>query len=125
MRLRREAPQPHQRKAGEESSQSHQKKAGEESSQSHQRKAGEESSQSHQKKAGEDVLDRNVRSAFEIWPTLSGVCRRIQDSEPIEIGEALGAQWFHIAPVLLTARANRKCRHFRSRKPLPSMGRNE
>src|SRR5216684_8911137 len=45
--------------------------------------------------------------AFEIWPTLSGVCRRIQESEPIEIGEALGVEWFRIAPVLLTARANR------------------
>src|SRR6266849_4704731 len=53
------------------------------------------------------------------------VCRCIQDSEPIEIGEALGAQWFHIGPVLLTARANRKCRHFLCRKPLPLMGGNE
>src|ERR1700730_5725416 len=49
-----------------------------------------------------DVIARNVRSAFEIGSTLPGVCRRIQDSEPIEIGEALGAQWFCIAPVLLT-----------------------
>ena len=71
----------------------------------------------------EDVIARNVRSSLlEMAPPV--VCRCIQDSEPIEIGEALGAQWF-IAPVLLTARANRKCRHFLGRKPLPKMGGNE
>lgn len=34
---------------------------------------------------------RTCALAFEIWPPPRGVCRRIQDSEPIEIGEALGA----------------------------------
>ena len=54
----------------------------------------------------EDVIARNVRSSLlEMAPPV--VCRRIQDSEPIEIGEALGVEWFRIAPVLLTARANR------------------
>jgi hypothetical protein len=53
----------------------------------------------------EDVIARNVRSSLlEMAPPV--VCRCIQDSEPIEIGEALGVEWFHIAPVLLTARAN-------------------
>jgi len=71
----------------------------------------------------EDVIARNVRSSLlEMAPPI--VCRRIQDSEPIEIGEALGVEWF-IAPVLLTARANRKCRNFLCRKPLSLMGGNE
>src|SRR5437588_9230572 len=69
------------------------------------------------------LIARNVRSSLlEMAPPVVG--RRIQDSEPIEIGEALGTQWF-IAPVLLTARANRKCRNFLCRKPLPLMGGNE
>src|SRR5579864_6377996 len=71
----------------------------------------------------EDVIARNARSSLlEMAPPI--VCRRIQDSEPIEIGEALGVEWF-IAPVLLTARANRKCRNFLCRKPLSLMGGNE
>ena len=40
---------------------------------------------------GRTLLLGTCALAFEIWPTLPGVCRRIQDSEPIEIGEALGA----------------------------------
>lgn len=39
----------------------------------------------------EDVIAQNARfSLLEIAPP--AVCRRIQDSEPIEIGEALGPQ---------------------------------
>lgn len=39
----------------------------------------------------EVVIARNVRSSLlEMAPPV--VCRRIQDSEPIEVGEALGAQ---------------------------------
>src|SRR5947209_7295851 len=69
----------------------------------------------------EDVIARNMRSSLlEMAPPVVGRC--IQDSEPIEIGEALGIEWF-IAPVLLTARAKRKCRNFLCRKPL--MGGNE
>src|SRR5437868_15275216 len=69
------------------------------------------------------LIAGNVRSSLlEMAPPV--VCRRIQHREPIEIGEALGAQWF-IAPVLLTARAHRKCRHFLGRKPLPLMCGNE
>src|SRR5436305_6244604 len=69
------------------------------------------------------LIARNVRSSLlEMAPPV--VCRRIQDREPIENGAAFGAQWF-IAPVLLTARAHRKCRHFLCRKPLPLMRENE
>ncbi len=40
---------------------------------------------------GEDVIARNVRSSLlEMAPPI--VCCCIQDSEPIEISEALGAQ---------------------------------
>src|SRR5579884_2493245 len=67
-------------------------------------------------------LCNETNSSLEMAPPIVGRC--IQDSEPIEIGEALGVEWF-IAPVLLTARANRQCRHFLGRKPLPLMGGNE
>src|SRR5579859_7138138 len=70
------------------------------------------------------TTDQSFISVLEIWPTFSGVCRRVQDSEPIEIGEALGIE-FHIAPVLLTTRANWQGRNFLYRQPLPLMGGNK